>query len=60
MRRRWILAISAIALGLSWLALDDITTGNEPSLLFESLTVGASLTWFAALAVHTWRARARA
>ncbi|NMB70289.1 hypothetical protein GYA27_03760 [candidate division WWE3 bacterium] len=38
--------IAAILVTLSLLALDDITTGNEPDYTFEYVIVGASFVYF--------------
>ena len=47
----------SLALGLLCLAaLDDITTGSEPSLAMEWVIVAATAAWFAGLA---WRRRGR-
>ncbi len=58
MTRGWIVAVSVLALSLSWLALDDITTGGETSLTLEWLMLGASMAWFAGLGIRTWRSKA--
>lgn len=59
MTRGWIVAISVLALGLSWLALDDITTGRQPSFTLEWLMVGATMAWFAGLGFRAWRSSSR-
>jgi hypothetical protein len=47
----------SLALGLLCLAaLDDITTGNEPSLALEWAVVVTTAVWLAGLA---WRRRSR-
>lgn len=56
MSRVTIVIVSATLGLLALLALDDITTGSEPSFALEWLVVAATALWFAGLA---WlRARA--
>ncbi len=46
-----LLVLVSLALGLLCLAaLDDITTGSEPSLAMEWAMVAATVAWFAGLA----------
>ncbi len=52
-----IIALSAILLVLAWLALDDITTGHEPSFALEWAAVGVCAAWFLVLALGLRRAR---
>lgn len=49
-----IILISVLFLALDWLALDDITTGNQPSFYAEYAMLALSAVWFAAVAV-LWR-----
>ena len=42
---------------LALLALDDITTGVEPSLLMEWAMVAFASVWFLAVGVRTWKRR---
>ncbi len=46
--------ISLVALALAWAALDDITTGSEPSFGLEWTMVGAAILWLA-FVVAIWR-----
>jgi len=48
MKRAAIFTISIALLLLSWAALDDITTGTEPSLVLEWIVVSLTFAWFAA------------
>ena len=45
-----VIALSVLLLGLAWLALDDITTGREPSFALEWAAVGVCAVWFLVLA----------
>lgn len=45
-----IIVISLLLLVLSWLALDDITTGSEPSNGLEWAVLVVTVVWFAGLA----------
>lgn len=49
-----IVLISILFLALDWLALDDITTGNQPSFYAEYAMLALSAAWFAAVAA-LWR-----
>lgn len=52
MRREWVAAVLAvILLSLDWAALDDITTGSEPSFTLEYLILGASIVGLGILLV---------
>ena len=42
---------------LALAALDDITTGVEPSFLLEWLMVAFASLWFLAVGVRTWKRR---
>lgn len=58
MRRATTLVISIAVAGLTYAALDDITTGNEASQLWEWISVAAGSAWFGALAIsRMWRDR---
>jgi hypothetical protein len=46
-----IVAVSLVFGALSWLALDDITTGSEPSHALEWGIVVLTMVWFTGLAV---------
>ena len=52
-----ILAVSVALAALAWLALDDLTTGREPSYALELVAVGACALWFAVLAASGLRRR---
>ena len=56
-RRAILWTVSLILLGLAWLALDDITTGNQPHFVVEWTMVAAAAAWFVALAA--WRLQHR-
>lgn len=43
MAKKLLIGITVIILILDWLALDDITTGNEPNLFGEYAMVAASM-----------------
>lgn len=43
MKRIGISVVFILLLVLDWLALDDITTGNEPSLVGEYMVLGVSI-----------------
>jgi len=51
MKRRVTFVISIILLVLCWAALDDITTGDEPSHVLEWMFVLLTIIWFAGLVV---------
>ncbi|MCP4203037.1 MAG: hypothetical protein GY769_14030 [bacterium] len=55
MRKIVLYLISISVLALTYAALDDITTGREPSLVLEWLMVGAAAIWFSALAAGALR-----
>ena len=42
---------------LALLALDDITTGVEPSLLMEWAMVAFASVWFLGVGARTWKRR---
>jgi hypothetical protein len=48
-----LIVISVLLLVLNWLALDDITTGTEPSTWMEWTVVATTLLWFLLLGI--WR-----
>jgi hypothetical protein len=50
MKRATILSISILLLVLAWVALDDITTGQEPSHTLEWAMVAVTVIWFSVLA----------
>ena len=52
MSRATVLLVSIVIAGLCLLALDDITTGNEPGYALEWTMVAATACWFGGL---TWR-----
>jgi hypothetical protein len=45
-KKLFVTAVSILLLGLTWLALDDITTGNESSRLLEWAVVAVTVGWF--------------
>ena len=45
----FLFVVTIVLLVLCWLALDDITTGTEPSKKLEWATVGLTVVWLAAL-----------
>lgn len=48
--KSFVLAVVTIVLvALCWLALDDITTGAQPSFRLEWAMVGLTVAWLAAL-----------
>lgn len=53
MKKTAIWITSVVLLALCWLALDDITTGSEPSFLMEWLMVAGTALWFGILAVRS-------
>ncbi|MFQ5350158.1 MAG: hypothetical protein ACE5EG_06935 [Thermoanaerobaculia bacterium] len=55
MRRAAVILVSAIVAVLCLLALDDITTGGEPSHALEWTIVAATVAWFGSL--FWWRRR---
>ena len=58
MRITTLLAVSLAILALAYAALDDITTGRQPSFVLEWVMVAVALVWFAAMPV-LWRRRRR-
>jgi hypothetical protein len=54
-----LILVTVILLGLCWLALDDITTGNEPNFRFEWAMVGLTVAWLAALGAMLRRRSAK-
>ena len=53
MKRAAIFTISIILLVLSYAALDDITTGNQPHYVLEWMFVSLTLVWFVGLIAFT-------
>jgi len=51
MKKAVVFAVSLALVTLAWLALDDITTGSEPSHALEWAMVASTVVWFAGLAV---------
>ena len=51
MKRRVTFIISIVLLVLCWAALDDITTGDEPSHVLEWMFVWLTVVWFVGLLV---------
>jgi hypothetical protein len=49
--------VSLAVLALCWLALDDITTGRQPSFYLEWAMVAVGALWFGGLALARWRSR---
>ena len=49
--------ITCLVALLVLLALDDITTGVEPSFLLEWAMVAVASVWFLAVAARTWKRR---
>jgi hypothetical protein len=47
-------AITFVVLLVAFAALDDITTGNEPSLALEYIAVHASAAWLLFVAVRSF------
>lgn len=58
--RGLVLVLALLLLALDWLALDDITTGTEPSHAFEWAMVIASLPLMALCALAVRRLTANA
>ena len=58
MRTPILLAVSLVVLALAYAALDDITTGRQPSFVLEWVMVAVALVWFAVVPV-LWRRRRR-
>jgi len=54
-KRIFLKGVFIILLLLDWAALDDITTGNEPSLFGEYLVVIASLPILAVIGYYLFR-----
>lgn len=48
----WLISIAVLL--LCWAALDDITTGTEPSHVLEWAMVGAGIIWYGGLII-AWR-----
>ncbi len=57
MKRFVLSGISVALLALTYAALDDITTGREPSFALEWSMVVAAAIWFMALAASALRRR---
>ena len=53
MKRAAIFTISIILLVLCYAALDDITTGTEPSHVLEWMFVSLTIAWFIGLFAFT-------
>ncbi|MDH3253514.1 MAG: hypothetical protein OEM62_00855 [Acidobacteriota bacterium] len=51
MKRLVIVIVSLALLASTWAALDDITTGHEPSFALEWTMVAVTGCWFAGLVV---------
>ena len=51
MKRTLTIIISIVLLVLCYAALDDITTGDEPSHVLEWMFVSLTVVWFAGLVV---------
>ena len=51
MKRTLTIIISIVLLVLCYAALDDITTGDEPSHTLEWMFVSLTVTWFVGLVV---------
>jgi hypothetical protein len=49
MKRVTVLSTSILLLVLAWLALDDITTGGEPSHTLEWAMVAVTAIWFSVI-----------
>ena len=48
--RRWLIVLATVGLlALSFAALDDITTGNEPNFYAEYVVVTITVLWCAVL-----------
>lgn len=52
MRKSLVVFVSVALALLAWLALDDITTGSEPSHLLEWAMIGVTALWFGGVAWH--------
>ena len=50
-------AVTCLVALLALLALDDITTGVEPSFVMEWLVVAFASVWFLAVGARTWKRR---
>jgi hypothetical protein len=57
---RFAVGVTFVVILMDYAALDDITTGNETSFLFEYLFLMGSAVWFAALIKAFYRNRKRA
>ncbi len=55
MKRPLILTVSVALVALSLLALDDITTGNQPHFRLEWAMVAVTAAWFATLLISKLR-----
>lgn len=49
--------VTGLAVLLAFLALDDVTTGVEPSLSGEWAAVAAAVVWFLAVGSRAWKRR---
>ena len=56
-RRHAARVVTCLVALLALLALDDITTGVEPSFVMEWLMVAFVTVWFLAVGVRTWKRR---
>ena len=56
-RRHAARVVTCLLALLALLALDDITTGVEPSFLLEWLMVAFASVWFLAVGARTWKRR---
>jgi len=59
MRRAIIILISIAVAFAMYAALDDITTGTEPSYVLEWCAVAVGVLWFAVLAILIARTKTR-
>lgn len=59
--RNALLAIVSLVIGLlAWAALDDITTGRQPTFVLEWMMVGVAALWVVLLVILWRRSRGRA
>lgn len=56
-RRLAVRVVTGLAALLALLALDDVTTGVEPSLLAEWALIAAASVWFLAVGSSAWKRR---
>jgi hypothetical protein len=57
MNRVLMWSATAAVLVLAWLALDDITTGSQPTFRLEWAMVGLAVVWMLVLGFVTMRRR---